>query len=450
MPIEFNCESCSKLLRVPDGSGGKQCLCPGCSKVLDIPIPKIDARLNEDLASSVGSSQQTSNQPAANSESANGGTDIALCIPCPKCKHELICDPSLVGTKGQCRACKHIFVISDLPNNAAATSEPAINWVFSCPKCNQLFEGNETMRGRRGKCHACGDVFTIDLRIADENPIASQNTNQSQHKAPLNSFDSLDGELTLDAIPDETQSAPVPAAKPKKTVTSSGTVVSKVARGDLPPIQFNCKNCKGRMEVPSEAADQLTHCPHCKKQQTIPSESEPTQEELAANDPWADLTPLGPAPTPLTQSNPFGDTLYPPPMPMSSMTSSRKRGASDRSGQYIACGIFISLCALFGIAVELFYIFVFTVSMMRPNVPSRHNIDLPMDQMQVLIFSCLLILSIVQLIGGIALALRKGRTMARTGAIICCLPCVCLFLNIPFGVWGCVLTFGQNSDRDFR
>ncbi len=37
MPIEFRCESCSKLLRTPDESAGKKAKCPQCGTVVDVP-----------------------------------------------------------------------------------------------------------------------------------------------------------------------------------------------------------------------------------------------------------------------------------------------------------------------------------------------------------------------------------------------------------------------------
>ena len=39
MPIEFRCTKCSKLLRTPDETGGKQARCPQCGTILAIPVP---------------------------------------------------------------------------------------------------------------------------------------------------------------------------------------------------------------------------------------------------------------------------------------------------------------------------------------------------------------------------------------------------------------------------
>jgi hypothetical protein len=298
-----------------------------------------------------------------------------------------------------------------------------------------LFEGSEAMKGRRGKCHACGEVFSIELRVADgspESPIGKQTK-------PTSSFDSLDDDLTLDALPSESQSK-----RSAKHATSSGTLVSRASRKDSQPIQFNCVSCKGRLQVPGAAARQLTHCPHCKRQLTIPSESEPTLQELAANDPWANLSPLGPAPASMPQSNPFGDTMYPPPSPMTPMTSGVMRRSGGNGGQYITCGVFIAICALLGIAVEIFYIVAGTIAMMRPNVEQAIVAG------QIFAASLMFVLSLIQLVGGISLARRSGLYMARTGAIICCLPCICVILNIPFGIWGCILAFGRDAEREFR
>ncbi len=367
----------------------------------------------------------------------------------------MICDPSLVGTKGQCRSCKHIFVITDLPAEDSQGEAAAINWVFSCPKCAQLFEGSEAMRGKRGKCHACGEVFTIDLHVADEpqqpshpaagsslTPGSLTSRTTAQKPAPSNSFDSFEGELTLDAPLED-----VSASKPVRDATSSGTVVTKAAPHEKRPIQFNCKNCKGRMEVPGVGARQLTHCPHCKRQQTIPAESEPTVQELTASDPWNDLGSIGGGLAAAPQANPFGDTLYPPPMPMTNYTmSSGSRRRSDSGSQFLLAGIFVSLCAVVALGLELLQIVVGSITLSAGRIP---NAQATVLTIQVAVAAFLMVLSLLQLAGGIAMARRRALSLARTGAIICCLPCVCLVLNIPFGIWAAILTFGSDAEREF-
>ncbi|MDX1925620.1 MAG: hypothetical protein SFV81_03830 [Pirellulaceae bacterium] len=304
------------------------------------------------------------------------------------------------------------------------------------------------MQGRRGKCHACGNVFPIELRIAEQ--ISDNSVAEVPRQTPASSpssFDNIHDELTLDEPPKPAKVSSERASS--RSATSAGTVVSKASRSELPPIQFNCTSCRGRMEVPGEAAQQLTHCPHCKRQLTIPAESEPSPEALAANDPWADLSPLGPAPIPMQQTSPFGDTLYPPPTAMSSMSplppSGRRRGNDPT--QHIVCGIFISLFALIAVAIEIYEIVIYTIIFVAAG--SSNPVATTVSGWIIAVCVFLLILSILQLIGGISLARRTGINLARTGVVICCLPCFCL-INIAFGIWGCLLVFGNNAERDFR
>jgi len=112
MPIEFACEACGKLLRVPDGSGGLSCECPACRALLEIPDP---AAINF-VHSARGQDE--------------GGQ---LRVTCPKCSAELACDESLLGTKGQCKNCKYIFTIST--DKSLAVAEPDAGWIFECPQC---------------------------------------------------------------------------------------------------------------------------------------------------------------------------------------------------------------------------------------------------------------------------------------------------------------------------
>lgn len=151
MPIEFSCNNCNKMLRVPDGTEGKASQCPACGSVGTIPSHR------GTLSSTVASQAKvdaTKDKPL---------DDGLVRVTCPKCQYPLRCQPELMGTKGQCKQCKHIFVIGET-SIAAVELTPL---VFSCPKCDQLFDGKPEMEGRKGKCHSCGEVFAIKLRLAE-------------------------------------------------------------------------------------------------------------------------------------------------------------------------------------------------------------------------------------------------------------------------------------------
>ena len=131
MPIEFKCNSCSRTLRVPDGSQGKPCNCPGCMERVIVPC-------------------------SPSSEEIGGRMDV----PCPKCRNVLQCDANLDGTRGCCPSCAHVFTIS--LSNTSTDSASQESFPFACPKCKQLFEGTPDKEGKKGKCTGCGEVFVIE------------------------------------------------------------------------------------------------------------------------------------------------------------------------------------------------------------------------------------------------------------------------------------------------
>lgn len=200
MAIEFTCQQCSCQLRVPDGTAGQACECPSCNAVMDIP-DATDGILEAEIIQ----------------EDAPAPPQDRLAIPCPRCQKILHCPSKLVGTKGQCRGCKHIFTISTAP----VASVEADAWVFTCPSCDQLFEGNEEMRGRKGKCHACGEVFAIQLKRASP-------------------------------------AAPEPSDNIFEAASTDAT------------IQLACGACEGVMEVPADSAGCTAECPFCQALLEIP------------------------------------------------------------------------------------------------------------------------------------------------------------------------------------
>ena len=62
-PIEFRCSACSKLLRVPADTAGKQAKCPECGQVVPVPSPTAPG-LDETLPHS-GVPQKPAAQPAS-------------------------------------------------------------------------------------------------------------------------------------------------------------------------------------------------------------------------------------------------------------------------------------------------------------------------------------------------------------------------------------------------
>ena len=323
MPIEFACEVCARVLRVPDGSSGKRSRCPSCQHEQEIPW----------VAS-------TGQQAVASTK---------LSIPCPKCQHHLVCSQELLGKRGQCKKCQHIFTISTAPTPTEPAA-PAL--VFHCPKCQQLFEGSEKMRGRKGKCHVCQAVFMIELQPAQPKSPGSSTSSKPKPSStssqpvlptalptPAASSSTSEEEFQIVEDPEPQPRAATPAVTNLNTSTSNNTTshdeeelliidepepkpksrtaaptisrssstpnASTVARNvaaDV-PIRFECTQCRGVMEVPGSTAGLDTECPYCQTVQTIPDASTVAQLTHTAYEPASvqqpAYDPLGTAYDPL-------------------------------------------------------------------------------------------------------------------------------------------------------
>ncbi len=260
MPIEFACESCTQLLRVPDGSGGQSCQCPACQEIVLIPDPQSIPQ--------VALENKTETQTGK------------LKIACPKCQFELICPRNLLGTRGQCRNCQYIFTIAET-NSAAQTernvTEPGL--IFNCPECDQLFEGQAEMEGRKGKCHACGAVFAIELKTSAAPTVAKPTV--AKPRAP--SRPSPKQRPSKPTVARQTVNAKPAARQPKRDNSKPASPTpQRASRPSLAAtqtsqlaasIRFACTQCQGVMEVPHSTAGRNTECPYCQQLLTIPQQS---------------------------------------------------------------------------------------------------------------------------------------------------------------------------------
>lgn len=267
MPIEFNCQGCQQRLSTPAGSSGQHCQCPACGTMLTVPAETKPAET----------------KPAEHqADEVDQFETGSLKIPCPRCHFVLECAASLLGTKGQCRNCQHIFTITDqtaADSSASELDEPTL--VFHCPRCRQLFAGQAEMEGRKGKCHACGEVFAISLEpgpskeapsSTDALSISASAVAAGDHSPAGSAAASLGGTSPATPIVTEKRPGGAPAAKHKPAKPAAQVVVS--SSQSTAPIQFSCQHCAGTMEVPASAVGQSTSCPFCGAVLTIPAGSE--------------------------------------------------------------------------------------------------------------------------------------------------------------------------------
>ena len=287
MPIEFACPECARRLRVPDGSAGKHCMCPGCQVVVPIPSSSPQTTLN--------------NRPNESQQSLEGKIQVA----CPQCQHLLISDAKLEGTQGLCLQCKAVFVISTTPTNKSVSQA---SFVFSCPSCHQLHNGKPEMAGRKGKCVACKTIFIIKPQ-----PEASAyETNHSETAiAPSKSIPSSN---PAQVAKDERTIKPT-TRKNSITKTSDATGSNVTRASNLVPeeqLTIACPTCAAHLQAPVSWAGKTVQCSHCRSQMVVPqSDIAPLRADYllasnnsANNNLWDnDLFAAIPAPDPFAHTN---------------------------------------------------------------------------------------------------------------------------------------------------
>jgi len=75
MPIEFRCESCTKLLRTPDESAGKKAKCPQCGAIVDVPLSGVGGAPPSDTPSDATTPPASTQQFGATPEISTPQSD---------------------------------------------------------------------------------------------------------------------------------------------------------------------------------------------------------------------------------------------------------------------------------------------------------------------------------------------------------------------------------------
>ena len=449
MPIEFKCEACDTLLRVPDETAGRTCKCPTCSKLMNIPSGSASSPAGKDVSGeefeepkkpSPNSPSQPLASPGETTKPAQTASESSISIACPSCGHQLKTTSELLGTKGQCKQCQAIFTITESPQ--AVESEDSL--VFECPSCNQLFEGSEEMRGRSGKCHVCGEVFAIELK-----------------KKPA-------AQIVLDAPAAKGQKSKKPAGQPQGNSHQEAAGIS---------IEMTCPSCDGKMQVPRAAAGQTTACPYCRQLLSIPDQHDLEQteneeeieleiiEEVPSATPLTPTTPSNAAQSPYSEpqrpvesnNDPFGglnfDDSQLPTAPQINPYAAPVRPASQvRAANALPSGRTPIVYVLPGIFVFAMGVLICLSCVVRIAglAIALATVDLQQADPAYLtgyIFGLIIggIFGAVHVMGGLAMFRQTNLSLCRTAAILNCLTCLCL----PTGIWACVVLFMDQARIDF-
>ena len=147
MPIEFNCQSCSRLMRTPDSAAGKKGKCPHCGVMMAIPLTS-DPQANVASGGAHGSDAKT--------------TDDKIEFPCPQCSLPVRTPASAAGKKGKCPNCGVVVQIPARTPEAPDTKDkPTGKIQFRCPGCQKMLRTPADVAGKKIKCPSCSAVLSV-------------------------------------------------------------------------------------------------------------------------------------------------------------------------------------------------------------------------------------------------------------------------------------------------
>lgn len=353
---------------------------------------------------------------------------------------------------------------------------------IQCSACNKTLQVAETAAGKKARCPSCQTIN--DVPAAAGSPPA---TASSPSSIP-----------TPKPIAHPTAATPSAAAKPAAPASSAPET-----------MLVACSNCGKASKVMRSSAGKTVQCPHCQGKIVVPG-GKPAPKPTPAPKPSApasvDIFGSVPTSNPSRSSgstdifgsvpsspsyDPYGGSAYgndsygdsgsnnnslwneigdsqsgggnagwQPMMSAPANPYATPYGGGggygggysapvrrDRSpALYIIPGVFIALWGLLIVIGACLRIGLITIAV--TNLPP--NVEANWPYVIGLIIGALigLTLGALQLFGGIAMILRNNLAMARTGAVICAIPCFGI-LAWPFGVWGAVLLFTGTCNRDF-
>lgn len=197
------------------------------------------------------------------------------------------------------------------------------------------------------------------------------------------------------------------------------------------PIDVTCPGCSKAYSVPDERAGQRFKCKACGTAVSVPADEWGYDSGNAAfgsnagayqdsYNPYAELKPAG---------------------------NGRQRiGRAEALSKVGICAVFLYIVAGLSIPMNILNAVVTLVDRDEINGP---GFQAPANEAEragfmigaVAANAVLIIMNTIVIVGAYNLQKLKKRSMAMTGAIICCIPCCspCVILGIPLGIWALVL-----------
>ncbi|MCA9204393.1 MAG: hypothetical protein R3C99_10620 [Pirellulaceae bacterium] len=213
-------------------------------------------------------------------------------------------------------------------------------------------------------------------------------------------------------------------------------------------IEFQCNGCAKRLRVPDESAGKKARCPDCGMIQDVPSGmSEPTSA-------FSDPKPIGGAPLPSDQSNPFAE-----PRPASSnpyQTPAYDAPATTHFGMPQAID-FAAMEKVRGPATALIVFAVLGMVMVGVQIllivvgaANEGDPDVVFELIGGGIGGLISIVAdVVIIIGANKMKRLENYGLAMTAAVLSLL-CNCGCLSLPFAIWAIVVLSDAQVKAAFR
>lgn len=393
MAIRLQCSACNKTLQVADSAAGKKARCPGCQTLNDVPAaaqPK----------PAVPAKPTTPTKPAAPVKPAASGTPA---VP-----------PSTIAKPAPASA-------TPAPNKSSSSS-PATpanpeTLVVVCSSCGKSSRVMKSAAGKTVQCPQCKGKIVVPGDKPNPTAPTAKTTPTAKPVIP-------------------TAKPTMPAAKPSVPVAKPASSGSVDIFGSVPSSSSQGSSSSNSNDI----FGSMPSAPSYDAFGGMPQDNGAGWNDLgnqsSGGGGWQSMGPASANPySSPSYGGGYGGGGYAAPV------------STERSPVvYIIPGVLI---ALWGILLVIsaclrMVIVVGAISSLPPGTEVRWEVVIGVFVGLILAF----ILGVVQILGGVALAMRNNLPMARTGAIVCTIPCFGGFC-FPFGIWGLILLSSGNYKRDF-
>jgi len=471
MPIEFHCQSCSRLMRTPDSAAGKKGKCPHCGAMMDIPSSP------GQQAIAPASRTRGSDAETAGTKAQGGNADERIEFPCPRCKQPVRTPASTAGKKGKCPSCGEVVQIpAEAASGSKTEHKPSGKIQFRCPGCQKTLRTPADVAGKKIRCPSCSAVLSIPSSSRQKGrteaaPSPAPVPDDSIGLAPLDDapglapLDDAPGVIRLDKAPglapldDAPGLAPLEDAPGLMPVDESPGLMPVDESPALTPLD-DVPSLTPLEEPPSlEPLGDATGL--------VPLEQQPTLTPIA-DDPLASAAAhqgntgaMSPSSSGL-EPNPFGDDFGSPggmavdPYQSPTLAPAGHTVAPARPfNEAIVVAPAIAMMVVLGINCLVTIPYVIFNAAAVANVARMGQGGgeeaIVAGYFVARIAVCIVLMAIygIMMFGAWKMLKMQSYGLAMTTAVLMMMPCTFCWIGLPFGIWALVVLCLQDVRQAF-